>query len=151
MKLVSAEDAVTRPITVNRNYSVGEFEHVRTAQWSDGDTVVTVEVIAYVSGIRAQRNSDGSVDLLGLMSRFDVLGKNQFMQPVERAVFLWNRRRPDPSGGWVVDTDMDYSNEIGVFYKDTIEEASANARLWLEELDFEAQFDPAAWEIPVNG
>lgn len=151
MKLISAADVTTRRATINKNYSIGEVEYVRTAHWQDGDTEITVEVIAYVSGIRAQRKPDGSVDLLGLMSKFDVLGKDQFIQPVERAVFIWSRRRPGPDGGWVVDSDMDYSNEIGVIYKDTIEEAAGNARLWLTELDFEEQFDPSAWEVPVNG
>lgn len=151
MQLASVDEgSAHRPATVNKNFSLGG-EHVRQATWQDGETTVSVEVIAYVSGIRARRNPDGSVDLLDQVSRFDVMGKDEFIQPVERAVFIWRRRRPGPDGVWLHEEEIDYSNEIGVVYQDTIEAASANARLWLDDLDFEVQFDPAAWEVPANG
>lgn len=152
MRLANVDEQSTaRPPTVNKNFSLGE-EYVRTATWQDGDTTVTVEVIAYVSGIRARRHPDGSVELMSQASRFDVIGKDDFMQPIERAVFIWRRRRRGPDGVfWVHDEDIDYSNEIGVVYQDTLEAALANAKLWLDELDFEVQFDPEAWEVPVNG
>lgn len=150
MRLVGVDEtSFSRPPTVNKNFSLGE-EYVRTASWLDGETVVTVEVIAYVSGIRAHRQSDGSVDMLGQVSRFDVLGKDEFLQPVERAVFIWRRRRPAEDGTFIDEEEIDYSNEIGLFYQDTLEAALANAKAWLDDLDFEAQFDPTAWEVPVG-
>lgn len=153
MRLLYADDKPeTRQPTVKQSYSLGE-EYVRTAVWNDDEREMTVrvEVIAYATGIRARRNSDGSVDLLGQMSRFDILRENEFMQPVERAVFIWTRLRPGPDGESVADEDLDYCNEIGVLYQDTVEAALANAKHWLNELDFEQQFDPEAWEVPVNG
>lgn len=150
MRLVGMDEtSFSRPPTINKNFSLGE-EYVRTATWKDGDTIVTVEVIAYASGIRAHREPDGSVDMLGQVSRFDVLSKDEFMQPVERAVFIWRRRRLGSDGCLVEEQDIDYSNEIGLFYQDTLEAALANAKAWLDDLDFEAQFDPTAWEVPVG-
>lgn len=150
MRLVGMDEtSLSRPPTINKNFSLGD-EYVRTASWLDGETVVTVEVIAYASGIRAKREPDGSVDMLGQMSRFDVLAKDEFMQPVERAVFIWRRRRPGPDGTWIDEEEIDYSNEIGLFYQETLEATLANAKAWLDDLDFEAQFDPAAWEVPVG-
>jgi len=150
MRLIGKDEAsLSRPPTINKNFSLGE-EYVRTATWMDGETLVTVEVIAYASGIRAHRKPDGSVDMLGQVSRFDVLGKDEFVQPVERAVFIWRRRRPGPDGQEIHEEDIDYSNEIGLFYQETVEATLANAKAWLEDLDFEAQFDPEAWEVPVG-
>ena len=151
MKLIGVDEtSLSRPPTVNKNFSLGQ-EYVRTATWTEGEVLVCVEVIAYVSGIRAQRHPDGSVDMLGQVSHFDVLGKDEFMQPVERAVFIWRRRRPGPDGEWLQEEEIDYSNEIGLFYQETTEAALANAKLWLDDLDFEVQFDPSAWEVPANG
>ena len=151
MRLIRADErSLSRLPTINKNFSLGE-EYVRSASWQDEDTLVTVQVIAYVSGIRARRNPDGSVDLLGQVSRFDVLGKDEFTQPVERAVFMWKRRRPGPDGDWIQEEDIDYSNEIGLFYQPTVEAALANALTWLDGLDFESQLDPSAWEVPANG
>lgn len=154
MRLVAVDEtSSSRQPTVNKNFSLGG-EHVRRAVWRDGDTTVTVEVIAYVSGIRLRKNSDGSQDLLGQVSRFDVMLEHESVQPIERAVFLWSRQRPAPDDygpDWIYDEDIDYSNEIGVFYQPTLEAAEANAKHWLDELDFEEQFDPAAWEVPSDG
>lgn len=138
-----------RAATVNKNFSLAG-EYVREAVWQDGEVTVAVEVIGYVSGIRARRNEDGSVDLLEQVSRFDVMGKDEFIQPIERAVFMWRRRRPGPDRIWIHEEDIDYSNEIGVVYQDTVEAAAANVQLWLDDLDFEEQFDPEAWEVPAN-
>ena len=151
MRLVSfdAKSGERQP-TVNKNFSLGG-EHFRRAEWQDGDTTISVEVIAYVSGVRIRKNPDGSQTILGQVSKFDVMVRNEFVQPIERAVFLWKRRRPGPDGAWIEDEDIDYSNEIGLFYQPTLEAAEANAKLWLNDLDFEGQFDPAAWEVPVNG
>jgi hypothetical protein len=151
MRLVGVDEtSLSRPPTINKNFSLGE-EYVRTASWMDDEeTIVTVEVIAYASGIRAKREPDGSVDMLGQMSRFDVLGEDEFMQPVERAVFVWRRRRPAEDGTFIDEEEIDYSNEIGLFYQETLEAALANAKAWLDDLDFEAQFDPTAWEVPVG-
>lgn len=151
MRLVSADEApMFRPATVNKNFSLSG-EYVRKATWQDGDTLVTVEVIGYVSGVRARKKPDGSEDLVGIVSHFDVMAEHEHVRPVERAVFIWRRRRPGPSGDWIEEEEVDYSNEIGVFYKDTVEDAMANVQLWLADLDFEAQFDPEAWEVPVGG
>ena len=154
MRLVSVEaESHSRTPTVNKNFSLGE-EYVREAIWMDDETgvCVAVEVIAYVSAIRALRHLDGSVDLLGQLSRFDVLGKDNFRQPIERAVFIWRRGRFGLNGSWLTEeSDMDYSNEIGLVYQPTLEAALANAKLWLDGLDFEAQFDPEAWGVSVSG
>lgn len=151
MRLIGVDEkSFSRPPTINKNFSLGE-EYVRTAHWAEEDTVVTVEVIAYVSGIRAHRQPDGSVDLLGQVSHFDVMGKDEYVQPVERAAFIWKRRRPGPDGDWIQEEEIDYSNEIGLFYQPTVEAALANARAWLDDLDFQFSLDPTAWEVPANG
>lgn len=149
---LTAQDAMSswRPATVNKNFSL-QGEWVRKFTFEDGDTLVTVEVIAYISGIRAQRMPDGTVVLRDQVSRFDVLGKNQYMQAVERAVFIWRRLRPGPDGDIIEEEDIDYSNEIGLFYQDSEEKAFHNAKRWLDDFDPEVSLEPEAWEVPVNG
>ena len=144
---ITKQDRATasRQPTVSRNTSLGREFH-RSATWEEGDTTVTVTVIAFVTGIRARRNPDGSVDLLEQVTRFDVLRKDEFVQPVERAVFLWDRERMAEDGTTVYDQDIDYSNEIGLYYQDTIEAAEEQCRIFVENLDFEDHFDPAAWK-----
>jgi hypothetical protein len=144
---ITKQDRATasRQPTVSRNTSLGREFH-RSATWEEGDTTVTVTVIAFVTGIRARRNPDGSVDLLEQVTRFDVLRKDEFVQPVERAVFLWDRERMAEDGTTVYDQDIDYSNEIGLYYQDTIEAAEEQCRIFVENLDFSAHFDPAAWK-----
>lgn len=137
--------AHSRKPTVSRNTSLGREFH-RSATWEEGDTTVKVTVIAFVTGIRARRNADGTVDLLEQVTRFDVMRKDEFVQPVERAVFLWDRERIAEDGSTVYDEDLDYSNEVGLYYQDTIADAEEQCRIFVENLDFEAQFDPSAWE-----
>lgn len=150
MRLVQVDETSTkRKPTVNKNFSLGE-EYVRTATWQDEDTTVTVEVIAYASGIRSVRHPSGAVEMTDQITRFDVLREGEWMQPIERAVFIWRRRRPGPTGDWIQEEEIDYSNEIGLFYQETVEATLANARAWLDDLDFEEQFDPEAWEVPAN-
>lgn len=136
--------AATRQPTVSRNTSLGREFH-RSATWEEGDTTVTVTVIAFVSGIRARRNPDGSVDLLAQVTRFDVLGKDEFIQHVERAVFLWDRERMAEDGTTVYDTDIDYCNEIGSTYAPSKEAAEQRCEIFVNSLDFSTQFDPSAW------
>jgi hypothetical protein len=137
--------AQSRKPTVSRNTSLGREFH-RSATWEEGDTTVKVTVIAFVTGIRARRNADGSVDLLEQVTRFDVMHKDEFVQPVERAVFVWDRERIAEDGTTVYDEDLDYSNEIGLYYQDTIADAEEQCRIFVQNLDFDAQFDPGAWE-----
>lgn len=134
-----------RQPTVSRNTSLGREFH-RSATWEEGDTTVTVTVVAFVTGIRARRNPDGSVDLLDQVTRFDVLGKDEFVQPVERAVFLWDRERIAEDGQTVYDSDIDYSNEIGLYYQDSVTAAEEQCRIFVENLDFAQHFDPSAWK-----
>lgn len=136
--------AASRQPTVSRNTSLGREFH-RSATWEEGDTSVTVTVIAFVTGIRARRNPDGSVDLLDQVTRFDVLRKDEFVQPVERAVFLWDRERMAEDGSTVYDQDIDYSNEVGLFYSATLEDAEKQCEIFVENLDFATHFDPSAW------
>lgn len=133
-----------RKPTVSRNTSLGREFH-RSATWEEGDTTVKVTVIAFVTGIRAQNNPDGSVDLLEQVTRFDVMHKDQFIQPVERAVFLWDRERLAEDGSTVYDTDIDYCNEIGLFYSASLEDAEKQCLIFVENLDFGEHFDPGAW------
>lgn len=133
-----------RKPTVSRNTSLGR-EFYRSAVWEDGDTTIKVTAIAFVTGIRARRNADGSVDLLSQLTRFDVLGRDEYLQPVEVAVFLWDRERVAEDGTTVYDQDIDHSNEVGLYYQPTIEAAEEQCRIFIESLDFEANFDPAAW------
>jgi Tat protein secretion system quality control protein TatD with DNase activity len=128
-----------RQPTVSRNTSLGREFH-RSATWQEGSTTVSVTVIAFVTGIRTRKNPDGSEDLLDQVTRFDVLRKDEYVKPVERAVFLWKRERDG-----VHDTAIDYSNEIGLFYSATLEDAEEQCRIFVENLDFSEQFDPAAW------
>lgn len=137
--------AASRQPTVSRNTSLGREFH-RSATWEEGDTTVTVTVIAFVTGIRARRNPDGSVDLLEQVTRFDVLRKDEFVQPVERAVFLWDRERMAEDGSTVYDQDIDYSNEIGLYYSATLEDAEKQCEIFVENLDFSSHFDPTAWK-----
>jgi hypothetical protein len=134
-----------RKPTVSRNTSLGR-EFYRSATWEQGDTTIKVTVIAFVTGIRARRNADGSVDLLEQVTRFDVLRKDEFVQPVERAVFLWDRETLAEDGTTVYDADIDYSNEVGLYYQASVEAAEEQCRLFVENLDFSHQFDPAAWK-----
>lgn len=136
--------AASRKPTVSRNTSLGREFH-RSATWEEGETTVTVTAIAFVTGIRARRNQDGSVDLLEQVTRFDVLRKDEFVQPVERAVFLWDRERMAEDGSTVYDADIDYSNEIGLFYSATLEDAEKQCEIFIENLDF-GHFDPSAWQ-----
>lgn len=151
MHLTAQDDkAFWRPATVNKNFSLtGEW--VRKFTWEDGETLVSVEVIAYISGIRAQKMPDGTVVLRDQITRFDVVGKGQYFQPVERAVFIWRRLRRLPNGEFLEEEDIDYSNEVGLFYQPDEESAMNNARLWLDDLDPEVSLDPEAWAVPVNG
>ena len=145
MEIIKQDKEVgTRQPTVSRNTSLGREFH-RSATWEEGDTTVSVTVIAFVTGIRAQRNPDGSVDLLEQVTRFDVMGKDQYVQPVERAVFLWDRERMAEDGSTVYDTDIDYCNEIGLFYSASLEDAEKQCLIFVENLDFGDHFDPGAW------
>lgn len=143
---ITIEDTTVgvRQPTVSKNTSLGR-EFFRSATWEEGDTTVTVTVIAFVTGIRARRNADGSVDLLAQVTRFDVMGKDEFVQPVERAVFLWDRERMAEDGSTVYDQDIDYSNEIGLFYQPDVARAEEQCRIFVENLDFGQHFDPSAW------
>jgi hypothetical protein len=138
-------DVRTRKPTVSRNTSLGQ-EFYRSATWEEGDTTVKVTAIAFVTGVRARKNPDGSVDLLEQVTRFDVMRRDEFVQPIERAVFLWDRERQAEDGSTVYDQDIDYSNEIGLWYQPTVEKAEEQCLIFLTNLDFEDHFDPAAWE-----
>jgi hypothetical protein len=120
-------------------------EFFRSATWEEGDTTITVTVIAFVTGIRARRNPDGSIDLLSQVTRFDVMGRDEYVQPVEVAVFLWDRERIAEDGQTVYDQDIDHSNELGLFYQPTVELAEEQCRIFVENLDFGQHFDPEAW------
>lgn len=137
-------EAGVRTPTISRNTSLGQEYH-RSATWKDGDTTTSVTVIAFVSGIRTQKYPDGSKQLLGEVTRFDVLGKDQFVQHVERAVFIWDRTRPGADGEIVHDTAMDRTDEIGLFYSESLEDAEKQCKIFVDNLDFQANFDPAAW------
>ena len=137
-------DVRERRPTVSRNTSLGR-EFYRSATWEDGDTTVEVTAVAFVTGIRARRHPDGAVDLIGQVTRFDVLRRDEFIQPVEVAVFLWNRERVAEDGTTVYDTDIDHSNEVGLYYQPTIEAAEEQCRIFLASLDFATNFDPDAW------
>lgn len=144
---ITAQDTTVgvRQPTVSRNTSLGR-EFFRSATWEEGDTTVKVTVIAFVTGIRARRNADGSVDLLEQVTRFDVMRKDEFVQPVERAVFLWDRERMAEDGQTIYDQDIDYSNEIGLFYQPDVEKAEEQCRIFVTDLDFGEHFDPGAWQ-----
>lgn len=130
--------------TVSRNTSLGR-EYYRAATWEGEDCTVKVTAIAFVTGIRARRNADGSVDLQEQVTRFDVLRQDEFLQPVERAVFLWDRERIAEDGTTVYDQDIDYSNEIGKHYVSTVAEAEERCWMFLDSLSFAKHFDPSAW------
>lgn len=146
MQVIEQDRTVgTRKPTVSRNTSLGR-EFYRSATWEEGDTTIKVTVIAFVTGIRARRQPDGSIDLFGQVTRFDVLGKDEFVQPVEVAVFLWDRERMAEDGTTVYDSDIDHSSEVGLYYSATLEDAEEQCRIFVENLDFEENFDPAAWD-----
>lgn len=140
-----SKGVLIRKPTIARNTSIGR-EFVRTCTWEDGTTTVTLTLVGFVTGIRARRNPDGSIDLIGQMTRFDVLRKDEFLQPIERAVFLWDREREAEDGTTVYDSDMDFSDEIGVVYSRTVEDAEAMVEQFVTNFDFERSCDPGAWE-----
>jgi hypothetical protein len=140
-----AAEVGTRQPTVSKNTSLGR-EFYRSATWQDGQTTVRCEVIAFVTGVRALRKDDGSVVLLDQITRFHVLNHGEFVQPVERAVFLWERDVAAEDGTVSTEYDVDYSNEIGLFYSPTVEDAEEQCRRFVDSLDFGEQFDPAAWK-----
>lgn len=146
MKLVDQE---TKPVEIQRpivakGLAVGR-QFKRSAVWEDGDTSVFVDAIAFVTGIRARRNEDGSIDLIDSTSPYTTLNADEFLQPVERAVFIWQRWSKDEKGAWVKEEDVDYSNEIGLVYAKDLKEAEKQCKLFIENIDFASQFDPSAW------
>ena len=44
------------------------------------------------------------------------------------------------------DTVIDRSDQIGLFSSDTLEIAEKQCETFMDSLDFEANFDPAAWK-----
>lgn len=144
---ITAQDrlAKSRRPTVSRNTSLGQ-EFYRSATWEEGETTVKVTVIAFVTGIRTRHNPDGTIDFLEQVTRFDVMNKDEAIQPVERAVFLWDRERVAEDGSTVYDEDIDYSNEVGLFYQPSVEKAEEQCRYFVDHLDFGTHFDPGAWE-----
>jgi hypothetical protein len=134
-----------REPTVSRDTSLGQ-EFFRSAEWQDGDVTTRVTAIAFVSGLRAHKNPDGSIDLLDTLTRVHTLNRDEYLQPIERAVFMWERQRPGTDGTTVFESEIDYSNEVGLYYVSTIEEAEEQCRIFIENLDFGVQFDPAAWK-----
>lgn len=145
---ITAQDRtvlVRRP-TVSRNTSLGR-EFYRSATWEEGDTSVKVTAIAFVTGIRSRKNPDGSIDLLGQVTRFDTISTEEFVQPVEVAVFLWDRERIAEDGQTVYESDIDHSNQVGKYYQATLAEAEEQCRKFIESLDFGEHFDPGAWKV----
>lgn len=138
------EVGVRKP-TVSRNTSLGR-EFYRTCTWTEGETTVTVTAIAFVSGLRARKNPDGSTDLLEAVNKFSMISTDEFIQPVERAMFIWDRQRPGPDGGMVAEQEIDYSNEVGKGYVQTLELAEGQCERFIAHLDFAEMFDPGAWE-----
>jgi hypothetical protein len=134
-----------RSPTVSLNTSLGR-EFYRSATWEEPGTTVKVTAIAFVTGIRARRNDDGSIDLLDQITRFGVLGRDEYVQPVEVALFMWDRKRTAWDGTTTHETDIDHSNEVGLFYSPTVEAAEEQCRIFMESLDFDENFDPAAWK-----
>lgn len=148
MKLVDQDQKpveIHRPI-VAKGLAVGR-QYKRSAGWESEDTMIFVDAIAYITGIRARRNEDGSVDLLDSTSPYTTLNEGEFLQHVERAVFIWQKwTREHAEAKWTkVDEDVDYSNEIGVVYSKDLKEAESMCRKFIENLDFTTQFDPASW------
>jgi len=146
MKLVDQEEkavAINRPI-VAKGLALGR-QFKRSACWEDGDTQIFVDAIAFVTGIRGRRNEDGSVDLLDQTTPYQTFAEDEFLQPVERAVFIWQRWSKDERGRWTKEEDVDYSNEIGLVYAKDLKEAEAQCKLFIDNLDFQTQFDPASW------
>ncbi|MGZ4659659.1 MAG: hypothetical protein ACXVYB_00100 [Arthrobacter sp.] len=139
---ITAQDTTVgvRQPTVIKTHSLGR-EFFRSATWEDGGTIITVTAISFVTGIRARRNADGSIDLLDQVTRFDVMGKDEFVQPVERALFLWER-----TVDGTTETEVDRSDEVGLYYQPDVPAAEEQCRIFIENLDFVENFDPAAWE-----
>ena len=146
MQIMGEDQAVqTRQPTVSRNTSLGR-EFYRSALWQDGQVLVKVEAIAFVTGIRARKEADGSITLADQFKHYDVLNKDEYLQPVEIALFLWDRRTIGPDGEEVWERDIDHATEVGLYYQATVEEAEEQCRIFIENLDFAENFDPEAWQ-----
>jgi hypothetical protein len=102
-------------------------------------------VIAFVTGLRARNNPDGSVTLLEQVSRFAVLREGEFVQPVEVALFFWEREKIVEDGHTVYDSAVDHCPELGLWYQPTVEQAEEQCRIFMEQLDFATHCDPDAW------
>lgn len=146
MMQITAQDTTVgvRQPTVSKNTSLGR-EFFRSATWEEGDTTVTVTVIAFVTGIRARKSPDGSIVLVDQVTRFDVLGKDEFVQPVEVALFFWEREKVAEDGHTVYDSAIDHCPELGLYYQPTVAAAEDQCRYFIEHMDFAKHCDPAAW------
>jgi hypothetical protein len=143
---ITAQDTTVgvRQPTVSKNTSLGR-EFFRSATWEEGDTTITVTVVAFVTGLRARKNPDGSVSLTEQVSRFAVLREGEFVQPVEVALFFWEREKMAEDGHTVYDAAVDHCPELGIWYQPTVEQAEEQCRIFMENLDFESHCDPDAW------
>jgi hypothetical protein len=138
-------ETLEREPTIIKDTQVGK-EFYRQAIWQDEGTTVGVEAIAFVTGVLAQRNEDGSIDLLDTTGPTLPLKKDQYIQPVERVIFLWTRQRITEDGTPAVERELDFCNEVGLFYSPTVEEAEKQCRIFMENLDFEKHCNPEAWD-----
>src|SRR4030095_3191871 len=152
MKLVDQDTepvVLQRPIVAQGMAMGRQFK--RSAGWETEDTMIFVDAIAFVTGIRARRNEDGSVDLLDTTSPYTTLNANEFVQHVERALFIWQKWAKDERSEWVkVEEDTDYSNEIGLVYAKDLKAAEEQCKLFIKNLDFTTQFDPPASTEPCT-
>lgn len=133
--------------SIDAAHQVGGRELYRQGIWVGDMTAVTLDVTAFVVQLRCRKHADGSWDVLEVMSRFHTLGKEEFLQSVERMIYRWVRYDLDPDGQIVSSrVAVDYDDNPCEFYQPEIRNSFAAVAPVINELDFHHGFDPQAWE-----
>lgn len=162
MKLGFFDDmAYRRPATADRAHAVDGIELVRTIHWMEPErpdplgprTSIKVEVIGWVVQLVCKPvGTDGAWEVLGVFSNFTVLRPGEFLQPVERVIFQWERLDFDhfDRGTFPLKTTaVDYNDTVGPHYQPTAAHCFQVVETYMNRLDPEHDFDPTAL-VPVE-
>lgn len=154
------ELAYERDATVDRAHAVNAKEYVRRLSWkeTDGDhaTYVDLEIIGFVVNLVCKPvGTDGAWNVHGVMSNFTILMPGEFLQPVERVVFMWTRKDYDMTGHGrgteaVTSTAVDYVNTVGEHYQPTARHCAQVVQTYMNRIDHEFDLDPTKIERGDN-
>jgi hypothetical protein len=146
-----------RPATADRAHAVDGLEWARTVHWREappGDfkgafTTWKVDIIGWVVQLICEEDPDGDKGawkILGVKSPFHKMLPGQWLQPVERVVFQWERLDFDPleddTFPWKT-TATDYV-EPGEHYQASTNQCSQIIRQYINGINPETDLDPSA-------